>query len=133
MASLDDLYAVSPPDRTVECHNILAEELWQHARIRLNQGKTCAFNVSGEAPTRIEALQAAAERVDPDARVQRGDPRVGQKKGNHHSGPTSGHKGVRFGAAEVPNWRARHILEHSGPAAHGSCCCTAALRELISS
>ena len=63
MAFLDDLYAVSPPDRTVECHNIMAEELWKHARIRLNQGKTRAFNKSGEAPTRIEALHAA--RVDP--------------------------------------------------------------------
>ena len=72
-AFLDDLYAVSPPDRTVECHNVMAEELWQHARIRLNQGKTCAFNKSGEAPTRIEVLQAAAARVDPDARVWRGD------------------------------------------------------------
>ena len=64
MAFLDDLHVVS----------ILAEELWQHARIRLNQGKTCAFNKRGEAPTRIEALQAVAERVDPDARVWRGDP-----------------------------------------------------------
>ena len=39
--------------------------------MRGNQGKTCAFNKSGEAPTRIEALQAAAARVDPDARVWR--------------------------------------------------------------
>ena len=57
----------------------MVEELWQHARIRLNQGKMCAFNKSGEAPTRIEALQVAAARVDPDARVWRGD---------LHSGPS---------------------------------------------
>ena len=38
MASLDNLYVVSPPD--------LVEELWQHAR-SLNQGKTCVFNESG--------------------------------------------------------------------------------------
>ena len=31
-AFLDDLYVKSSPDR---------EELWRHARIRLNQGKTC--------------------------------------------------------------------------------------------
>ena len=36
VASLNDLFAVSPPDRTVECHNVMAEELWQHARIRMN-------------------------------------------------------------------------------------------------
>ena len=40
MAFLVDLCALSPPDRTGECHNIMAEELWQHARIGLNQGKT---------------------------------------------------------------------------------------------
>ena len=96
MAFLDDLCAVSPPDRTVECHNILAEELWQHARIRLNPGKTCAFNKSGEASTRIEALQAAAARVDPDAREWRGD---------LHSGPSE-----------------RGITILGTPVARGFCC-----------
>ena len=32
VAFLDDLYALSGSDRTVDCHNILAEELWEHAR-----------------------------------------------------------------------------------------------------
>ena len=73
VAFLDDLHALFGPDRTVDCHNILAEELWEHARIRLNQGKTCVFNKGGEVPDGIQALQAAAERVDPEARVRRGD------------------------------------------------------------
>ena len=73
VAFLDDLCALSGPDRTVDCHNILAEELWEHARIRLNQGKTCVFNKGGEVPDGIQVLQTVAERVDPEARVWRGD------------------------------------------------------------
>ena len=103
MAFLDDLCAVSPPDRTVECHNVMAEELCQPGRIRLNQGKTCAFNKSGEAPTRIEALQAAAARVDQDARVWRGDLHSGPSGGgNHHSGHTRWAHGSSFWSSCSP-------------------------------
>ena len=44
LAFLDDLYIVTSPDRTVEVHNILREELWCHARISLHQGKTRIWN-----------------------------------------------------------------------------------------
>ena len=36
LAFLDDLYIVTSPDRTVEVHNILREELWRHARISVH-------------------------------------------------------------------------------------------------
>ena len=38
-AFLDDLYVTSNPERTVDCHQILGEELWHHAKIRLHHGK----------------------------------------------------------------------------------------------
>ncbi len=39
-AFLDDLYVVCAPERVVEVHRILEEELWRHARHLINEGKT---------------------------------------------------------------------------------------------
>ena len=72
-AFLDDLYMKTSPERAVEAHRILSEELWWHAKIRLNQGKTCIWNQVGQMPIGCERLEAAARAENPDARVWRGD------------------------------------------------------------
>ena len=72
-AFLDDLYVASNPERTVGCHQILGEELWHHAKIRLHHGKTAVWNRGGEVPPDIGALERAARIItDPSARVWRG-------------------------------------------------------------
>ena len=73
-AFLDDLYVVCRPDRVVDVHHILAVELWSHAKIQIQHGKTQVWNRGGVEPTEIETLQAAAQVSDPDALVWRGDP-----------------------------------------------------------
>ena len=72
LAFLDDLYIVTSPDRTVEVHNILREELWCHARISLHQGKTRIWNRGGIMPDRCNILEQAARAVDPTPKVWRG-------------------------------------------------------------
>ena len=64
---------LSTPDRTVDCHRVMEEELWRHARIRLHHGKTGVWNRGGEVPANIGILEAAARRDDPTATVWRGD------------------------------------------------------------
>ena len=71
-AFLDDLCVASNPERTVDCHQILGEELWHHAKIRLHHGKTAVWNRGGEVPPDIGALERAARITDPSARVWRG-------------------------------------------------------------
>ena len=39
-AYLDDMYIICQPDRVADVHAILEEELFNHAHIQLNLGKT---------------------------------------------------------------------------------------------
>ena len=68
LAFLDNQYVVTTPERTVEVHNVLREELWRHARIRVHHGKTRIWN-RGFIPDRCDELEAAAQDADPTARV----------------------------------------------------------------
>ena len=68
MAFLDNQYVVTTPERTVEVHNVLREELRRHARIRVHHGKTRIWN-RGFIPDRCDELEAAAQDADPTARV----------------------------------------------------------------
>ena len=43
-AFFDDVYVTCSPDRVVDVFGIFEEELWRHARIRVNQGKTQIWN-----------------------------------------------------------------------------------------
>ena len=63
-AFLDDIYAVSAPERTVAIYKIIEEELWRHARIRVNIGKTQVWNQSGKSPEDIEEVGRRAWRGD---------------------------------------------------------------------
>ena len=57
---LDDTYVAAPPERVATVHAILQEAQWNHARIRLNAGKTRIWNAAGEEPPGIDHLQTAS-------------------------------------------------------------------------
>ena len=92
-AFLDDLYVVCQPGRVVDVHHILAVELWSHAKIRIQHGKTQVWNSGGVEPPEIETLQAAAQVSDPDALVWRGDTALPEvEKGMKILGTPLGHR-----------------------------------------
>ena len=55
-AYLDDVYAVTGPNRTRDVYNLLAEHLWRVAGIQLHTGKTRSWNKSGISPPNVEDL-----------------------------------------------------------------------------
>ena len=57
---LDDTYVAGPPERVATAHSTLQEAIWNHARIRLNAGKTRVWNAAGEEPPGIDHLQTAS-------------------------------------------------------------------------
>ena len=72
-AFLDDLYVLCRPDRVQAVHRTMVQELWDHARISLHNGKTKVWNRGGIAPSGWSNLQQMASKEDPDAVVWRGD------------------------------------------------------------
>jgi len=55
-AYLDDVYAVTEPERTRPVYDLLAEALSDVAGIRLNEGKTRTWNRGGTSPPSMESL-----------------------------------------------------------------------------
>ena len=72
-AFLDDFCVICSPHRVLEVHQILEEELRNHAQISLHHGKTQAWNRAGVQPRGIDILTRAARSMRPDAVVWRGD------------------------------------------------------------
>ena len=70
----DDIYTMSRPTRVDKLHVAAEEELWAHARIRLNLGKTQVWNKAGTEPNGVETMTRGARASKPDAMVWRGDP-----------------------------------------------------------
>ena len=50
MAFQDDVYVVSSPPQVAACYTHLEPELWAHAGIRINLGKTQIFDRAGALP-----------------------------------------------------------------------------------
>ena len=73
-ACQDDIYTVSRPTRVDRLHVAAEEELWAHARIHLNLGKTQVWNKGGTQLSGVEAMTRAACALKPDAVVWRDDP-----------------------------------------------------------
>ena len=71
-----DLYVVGPPARMATLHNHFETELWTHARIRINHGKTQLWNRAGVFPTGCEHIIAAGRAANPPVTVWRGDPDI---------------------------------------------------------
>ena len=72
-AFLDDLYVVCLPDRVGPILKHLQEALDQYARIQVHLGKTQVWNRGGHLPPGCQEMQEVAARVDPQARVWRGE------------------------------------------------------------
>ena len=62
-----------PIDRVQAVHQTMVQELWDHARISLHNGKTKVWNRGGIAPSGWSNLQQMASKEDPGAVVWRGD------------------------------------------------------------
>ena len=77
MAFLDDIHIATPePDRVMEAHTVVAEELWSNARIQVHLDKTQVWNRGGIEPAGMDELTRAARLVKPDAIVWKGDPQL---------------------------------------------------------
>ena len=72
-AYLDDIYVVCAPERVGVIHARIEVDLWEFARIQVHLGKTQVWNRGGHYPPGCTQLQAAAQVVDPNARVWCGD------------------------------------------------------------
>ena len=72
MAFLDDVYVTTLPDRVATVEQSVKIQLWDHARIQVNQGKTQVWNRCGERLPDCEHLFHKADRTPND--VWRGDP-----------------------------------------------------------
>ena len=71
-AFLDDVYVTTPsPDRVGPISRVLDAELYRHARICINGGKTQVWNSGGICPEFCDVLERLAQQVDPGARVWR--------------------------------------------------------------
>ena len=56
MAFHDDVYVLTSPERVGPVEESMELELWEHARIRVNQGKTQVWNRCGDRPPNCEHL-----------------------------------------------------------------------------
>ena len=56
MAFLDDVYVTTPSERTATVEQSMEVNLWSHARIQVNQGKTQVWNRCGERPPECDHL-----------------------------------------------------------------------------
>ena len=100
MSFLDDIHIATPePDRVIEAHTVVAEELWFHARIQVHYGKTQVWNRGGIEPAGLDELTKAARLVKPDAIVWKGDPQLpplqqGLKGVGSSNWPARVHQGI---------------------------------------
>ena len=72
-AYLDDIYVVCLPERVSAIYKLLGQALEENARIQMHLGKTQVWNRGGHMPPGCDSMQVAAQRVDPHARVWRGE------------------------------------------------------------
>ena len=56
MAFHDDVYVLTSPERVGPVEESVELELWEHARVRVNQGKTQVWNRCGDRPPNCEHL-----------------------------------------------------------------------------
>ena len=75
-AFLDDVYVTCAPDRVLEVHKILEEEIFAHTHIRMHHGKTQVWNRGSVTPPGIEELTRVAQLTKPGTVVWKGDDRL---------------------------------------------------------
>ena len=72
MAFLGDVYVATPTSDRVGPIYTLDVDLYCHAPININGGKTQVWNAAGIRPRACNELERIAQEVDPTARVWRG-------------------------------------------------------------
>ena len=72
LACLDDIYVIARPDRVGDVCTAVRQNLWIHACVSINNGKTKVRNAAGHKPAVCEVLDRVAQEDDPDANVWRG-------------------------------------------------------------
>ena len=73
MAFQDDVYVVSSPPQVAACYTHLERELWAHAGIRINLGKTQIFNRAGVLPPDCQHIIRAGQQLNPPVVVWQRD------------------------------------------------------------
>ena len=106
MAFLDDVYVTTLPDRVATVEQSVEIQLWDHARIHVNQGKTQVWNRCGVRPPDCEHLFHKADGTPND--VWRGDPGLP----SHKQGVTI--LGTPLGRAEIVEGRLAEKIEEHG-------------------
>ena len=108
-AFLNDIYVLCPPARVVEVYGILQAELWRHAGIQINGGKTQVWNQAGVYPPRCEVLEQIARQEDPEATVWTGSGVPTEQQGVRILGAPLGHTDFVFAFLERKS-RDHHVL-----------------------
>ena len=99
MAFQDDVYVVSSPPQVAACHTHLERELWAHAGIRINLGKTQIYNRAGVLPPDCQHIIRAGRQLTPPVVVWWvGLSFATRSTRSHHFGHTS----RAFGFCEGP-------------------------------
>ena len=97
LASHDDIYVVSQPDRTVEIYDILRENLWD---------PDSRWNRGGHIPTNPDTFLRAAQVEDPEAQIWFGNFEAPPKK------RTIKVLGTPLGTAAFVRSRLQSTVEH---------------------
>ena len=81
LAHLDDIHVITRPDRVGGVYTAFRQNLWIHACVSINNGKTKVWNAAGHKPAVWEVLDRVAQAEDPDARVWRGSEVATERQG----------------------------------------------------
>ena len=80
LAYLDDIY-ISRPDRVGDVYTAVRQNLWTHACMSINNGKTKVWNAAGNKPAVCEVMDRIAQAEDPEANVWRGSEVATERQG----------------------------------------------------
>ena len=91
LAYLDDIYVITKPDRVGDVYTAVRQNLWVHACVSINNGKTKVWNAAGHKPAVCEVLDRVAQAEDPHANVWRGSEVATERQGLLLLGAPLGH------------------------------------------
>ena len=69
LAYLDDICVITKSDRVGDVYTAVRQNLWIHACVSINNGKTKVWNAAGHKPAVCEVLDKVAQADDPEANV----------------------------------------------------------------
>ena len=109
LSFLDDIYVVTPdPERVGPMYASLHTELWVHACVRIDGGKTQVWNAAGQKPGVCEAMDQVARALHPEAKVCKGSELPPEDQGLKVLGTPLGHPD--YVAAHLQNTMDKHRI-----------------------